>query len=111
MADVRPLVWGYKFTREIARRMPVFRCVVHRFIRMSMSFPDILRTISGELAEMHPKFPNGSKAALIHETDKGSGPLDLNAPVAEYGPEDDAAIEKYTREFGEYCGLFVIQLV
>ncbi|EIM87866.1 alcohol oxidase-like protein [Stereum hirsutum FP-91666 SS1] len=78
MADVRPLVWGYKFTREIARRMPVFR---------------------GELAEMHPKFPNGSKAALIHETDKGSGPLDLNAPMAEYGPEDDAAIEKYTREF------------
>lgn len=51
---------------------------------------------------MHPKFPNASKASLILETDKGSGPLDLHAPVAEYGPEDDAAIEKYTREFGQF---------
>lgn len=51
---------------------------------------------------MHPKFPSGSKAGLIYETDKGSGPLDLHSPVTEYGPEDDVAIEKYTREFGQY---------
>lgn len=54
--------------------------------------------LSGELPETHPKFPEGSKAALILES-AGSGPLDLDAPVTVYDEADDAAVEKYTREF------------
>lgn len=50
---------------------------------------------------MHPTFPEGSKAGLIHETEEGqSGPLDLDAPVVEYDEADDKAVERYTREFG-----------
>lgn len=47
---------------------------------------------------MHPKFPEGSKAALILESDT-SGPLVLNDLVTEYDEADDVAVEQYTREF------------
>ncbi|EIM87865.1 alcohol oxidase-like protein [Stereum hirsutum FP-91666 SS1] len=83
IVDVKPLVWAYKFTREVARRMPVFR---------------------GELPEMHPKFPEGSKAALILESDT-SGPLVLNDLVTEYDEADDVAVEQYTREFLGTCSM------
>ena len=75
IADVKPLVWGYKFTREIARRMPVFR---------------------GECAAIHPKFAEGSSAGLILE----GQPLALSAPKVVYSPEDDQAIEDYVRAQG-----------
>lgn len=43
-ADVRPLTWAYKFTREIARRMPHFR---------------------GEPHMVHPAFAPGGPASTI----------------------------------------------
>ncbi|TFY67269.1 hypothetical protein EVG20_g4001 [Dentipellis fragilis] len=73
MADVRPMVWGYKMTREIARRMPLFE---------------------GEYAPMHPTFAEGSQASHI----KGA-PVPVDAPKIVYSEEDDKAIERYTREF------------
>ena len=81
VADVRPLVWGYKFSRELARRMPLFR---------------------GEYAPLHPKFPEGSAAGIVvGKEGTGPGPVPLDAPDLVYDEEDDRAIEKYTREFGE----------
>lgn len=71
--DTTMLVWGYKLSRELVRRTPLYR---------------------GELATHHPKFPPGSKAALV----------DLDAPLPnvtadlEYTPEDDAAIAQHIRE-------------
>lgn len=56
------------------------------------------KCLRGELPGTHPTFPEGSKAGLIVETNE-SGPLGLDAPVAEYDEADDAAVEKYTREF------------
>lgn len=41
-ADLMPLVWNYKFNRELARRMPSYR---------------------GEVPLIHPKYPAGSAAA------------------------------------------------
>ena len=76
MADVLPLVWGYKFSREIARRMDGFR---------------------GEVKGLHPTFAEGSAAALL---EKAEGPIAFDAPRIVYSNEDDTAIEKYTREFG-----------
>ncbi|KAI0066429.1 alcohol oxidase-like protein [Artomyces pyxidatus] len=55
MADVTPLIWAYKHTREIARRIPLFR----------------------------------------------DGPIALDAPRIVYSVEDDAEIERYTREMVE----------
>jgi alcohol oxidase len=74
IADVKPLIWAYKFTREIARRLPLFR---------------------GEVASMHPKFPEGSGAALVED----GQPFSMDAPKLVYLEEDNKAIEKYTREF------------
>ena len=68
--DVIPLTWGYKYTREIARRMDKFR---------------------GELAGMHPAFPENSAAAIIPKAD---GPIPFNSPKIVYTAEDDKAIEE-----------------
>ena len=81
LADVKPLSWAYKFTREIARRSPLFR---------------------GELALMHPKFPDGSCAALVED----GRPVSMDAPKLVYTEEDDRAVEKYTREFSECASNF-----
>jgi hypothetical protein len=51
----------------------------------------------GELAMMHPKFPEGSDAAVI----ESGQPTPMDAPTLVYTKEDDKAIEIYTREFGE----------
>ena len=75
-ADVEPLMWGYKYTREIARRMQSFR---------------------GEVAVLHPKFPAGSDAAVI-ET---GTPFAIDDPPIVYTSEDDEAIVKYIRAVGE----------
>ncbi|EMC96378.1 hypothetical protein BAUCODRAFT_122385 [Baudoinia panamericana UAMH 10762] len=73
--DVKHLVWAYKKCREIMRRTTMYR---------------------GELAQVHPKFPTGSKAALI-ETDE---PLTSQGNVTDltYSAEDDQAIEQDLRE-------------
>ena len=85
MVDVRPLVWGYKFSRELARRMPLF---------------------CGEYAPLHPKFPEGSAAGiLVGKEGADPGPVPLDAPDLVYDEEDDRAIERYTREFGESASI------
>lgn len=73
--DVKKHIWAYKVSREMWRRMPIFR---------------------GELAENHPRFSPGSKAAVIVKAD---GPVMTDdAARIEYSPEDDKAIEQRVRE-------------
>jgi len=78
--DIQILKWGYKNSREVMRRTQFYR---------------------GEVASSHPRFPLGSKAAVVD---------DLAAPLfstpqerdqlknIEYTPEDDEAIESFLRE-------------
>ncbi|KAI0310132.1 alcohol oxidase-like protein [Amylostereum chailletii] len=73
MADVMPLVWTYKYTREIARRMPLFR---------------------GEVASLHPVFPKDSPAQVLVDSE---GPVAVDAERIVYTREDDEAIEKHMR--------------
>lgn len=75
--DLKKHVWAYKVTREMWRRMPIFR---------------------GELASAHPSFPEGSAAAVVEKAD---GPLmDMSDKESriKYTAEDDKAIEKKVRE-------------
>ncbi|KPM37916.1 hypothetical protein AK830_g8616 [Neonectria ditissima] len=69
--DLKSHIWGYKTQRAIARQMAIFR---------------------GELASGQPRFPKGSKAAVIETTE---GPVSGDI---EYSVEDDAAIVQYIRE-------------
>ncbi len=73
--DVKKHIWAYKVSREMWRRMPIFR---------------------GELAATHPRFPEGSKAAVVEKAD---GPIvtDDNQRI-EYSAEDDKAIDQRVRE-------------
>ncbi|KAH8176375.1 GMC oxidoreductase domain-containing protein [Sarocladium implicatum] len=71
--DVKVLVWVYKHSRELMRRMRNFR---------------------GEYAKWHPSFPDKSKAAIT----KTEGPLPLDASYIDYSEEDDAAIEGFIRK-------------
>ncbi|KAH9978294.1 alcohol oxidase [Russula compacta] len=73
MADVKLLTWGYKFTREIARRMPIFR---------------------GEPPALHPAFAPGGPAQVVAHAE---GPVAFNAPRIEYSEEDERALEAYAR--------------
>ncbi|KAI0819181.1 alcohol oxidase-like protein [Trametes gibbosa] len=65
--------WGYKCTREYARRLPSYR---------------------GEVVERHPSFSSSSNAAV----GKRSGPAPVLAPDLEYSAEDDRALEAYIRK-------------
>ncbi|KAH9046734.1 alcohol oxidase-like protein [Lactarius hengduanensis] len=72
-ADVQPLTWGYKFMREIARRMPHFR---------------------GEPPVLHPSFtPSGPAAVVAH----AEGPVSFDAPRIVYSEEDERALEVFVR--------------
>lgn len=73
--DVKKHIWAYKITREMWRRMSIFR---------------------GELKSNHPKFPEGSEAAVVEVAD---GPLvtDDKSRI-KYTAEDDKAIEQRIRE-------------
>lgn len=73
MADVKPLMLAYKFTREIARRMPHFR---------------------GEPPAVHPAFAPGSAAAIVTHAE---GPVPFDAPRIEYSDEDERVLETYVR--------------
>jgi alcohol oxidase len=75
-ADVRPLTWGYKFLREIARRMPHFR---------------------GEPPVLHPAFPLGGPASVIAHAD---GPIPFDTPRIVYSEEDERALEEFARAEG-----------
>ncbi|KAK4544216.1 hypothetical protein LTR36_004426 [Oleoguttula mirabilis] len=72
--DVKKHIWAYKLQREMWRRMSIFR---------------------GELASSHPRFPAGSKAAVIEKSD---GPVAEGMKRIEYSQEDDKAIEQKIRE-------------
>ena len=82
MADVRTLMWSYKFTREIARRMPYFR---------------------GEPPLLHPAFAPGTPASVVPHAE---GPIAFDTPRIEYSEEDERALEVYTREKSA-CATFV----
>ncbi|KAI9447379.1 alcohol oxidase-like protein [Lactarius indigo] len=82
MADVQPLTWGYKFAREIARRMQHFR---------------------GEPPEMHPAFAPGGSASVVARTE---GPVPFDAPRIVYSEEDERALEAFTRANGARTLLF-----
>ncbi|KAI1338566.1 GMC oxidoreductase [Xylariaceae sp. FL0016] len=69
--DLKSHAWGYKVQRAIARGMEIFR---------------------GELAAGHPRFPEGSRAAVV-ETADGPMPGEI-----EYSADDEAAIVQYIRE-------------
>ncbi|KAF7340007.1 GMC oxidoreductase [Mycena venus] len=73
-ADLATLKWGYKKSRELARRLPVYR---------------------GEFLAGHPMFADKSAARC---RDEGI-PVDVSAADIQYTEEDDAAIEAYTRKF------------
>jgi len=72
--DVTILRWAYKRSREIARRMRMYR---------------------GEYIPGHPKFPEGSLA----KCGLAEGPVDINEPDIVYSKEDDEAINQYHREY------------
>lgn len=73
--DLKKHVWAYKVTREIWRRMSIFR---------------------GELKGNHPDFAPDSKAAVVELAD---GPIvHDNDSRIEYSAEDDKAIEQKIRE-------------
>jgi len=68
---VRPLTWGYKFLREIARRMPHFR---------------------GEPPMLHPAFTPGGPASIVTHAE---GPVPFHAPRIVYSEEDERALEAF----------------
>jgi len=73
VADVRPLMWGYKRLREIARRMPHYR---------------------GEPDMLHPAFaPDGPAAVVTH----ADGPVPFDTPHIVYSEKDERALEEFTR--------------
>ncbi|KAI0629903.1 alcohol oxidase-like protein [Trametes polyzona] len=65
--------WGYKRTREYARRLPSYR---------------------GEVKARHPAFSPSSQAA-IEERD---GPFPILTPDIEYSADDDRTLEDYIRK-------------
>jgi len=73
-ADGRPLMWGYKFMREVARRMPHFR---------------------GEPHVLHPAFAPGGPASVITHAE---GPVSFDAPRIVYSEEDERVLEEFVRK-------------
>lgn len=71
-SDLKKQLWGYKMSREIARRLPYYK---------------------GELELGHPKFKDGSRAALFDGVVQAGGEIQ----DIEYSAEDDAAIEEWIR--------------
>jgi alcohol oxidase len=81
---VKVLTWGYKFTREIARRMDHFR---------------------GEPAALHPAFASGGPAAVVPHAE---GPVAFDTPRIEYSEEDERALEAYARAM-RACETFLLR--
>ncbi|KAH8102677.1 alcohol oxidase [Cristinia sonorae] len=71
--DLEGLVWTYKISRELARRMENYR---------------------GEYAPTHPVFPEGSAAAVTEDPT----PVPIDTPDIHYTAEDDEAIRTYVRK-------------
>ena len=85
-ADVQPLKWGYKFAREIARRMPHFR---------------------GEPPALHPDFPPGRPASIVAHAE---GPIAFDAPHIVYSEDDDQVLEEFVRANGALLLSFPVTL-
>ncbi|SRR6266702_896176 len=79
-------MWGYKFAREIARRMPHFR---------------------GEPPVLHPAFAPGGPASVVA---RAEGPVPFDAPRIVYSEEDERALEAFARANGAWTLLFSISL-
>ncbi len=75
--DLHILRWAYKHTRELARRMPMYR---------------------GEVASEHPEFPEGSEA-IAHAAE---GPVSVSAPKIGYTEADNKAIDEFNKRFGKF---------
>jgi alcohol oxidase len=86
MADVKPLMWAYKFSREIVLRMPHFR---------------------GEPPTLHPAFAPGGTAAIVEHAE---GPVRFDAPRIVYSDEDEAALEVFVRATGVWRVLNLVYL-
>lgn len=69
------LKFGYKLSREFARRMPCYE---------------------GEYVPNHPVFAENSDALCK----SGIKPVPADAPRLKYTAEDDKAVEDYIRKFG-----------
>ena len=69
------LKFGYKLTREFARRMPCYE---------------------GELMTNHPAFAADSPARC----QEGIKAVPVDAPRLPYSAEDDKALDAYLRKFG-----------
>ena len=81
---MQPLIWGYKFTREIARRMPHFR---------------------GEPPALHPAFAPGGPASIVPHAE---GPIAFDTPRIVYSEEDERALEEFVRANGALLLLFLL---
>ena len=73
--DFALLKWGYKRSREFARRMACYR---------------------GEYVPNHPQFVPGSAAFCKGEIE----PVAISAADLTYTEEDEKAIEEYMRQLG-----------
>lgn len=74
--DLLVMRWAYKHTRELARRMPMYR---------------------GELITEHPEFPEGSEAF----TGATKGPVPVDSPKLRYTEIDNKAIDEYNKRLGK----------
>lgn len=74
--DLKMQIWAYKKQREFMRRTNTYR---------------------GEVALGHPKFPAGSKAAVVENLPE-PGLMGQNIQDLEYSAEDDEAIAQHLRE-------------
>ena len=89
---MRPLTWGYKFVREIARRMPHFR---------------------GEPPVLHPAFAPGGPASIVAHAE---GPVPFDTPRIVYSEGDERALEEFVRAMGmrlrflSFLNLYMIYL-
>ncbi|EKM51208.1 uncharacterized protein PHACADRAFT_213078 [Phanerochaete carnosa HHB-10118-sp] len=72
--DMALLKYGYKLTREYARRMPCYE---------------------GEYTPHHPLFPSGSATLCAQNV----APVSVDAPRLVYTKEDDKALEAHLRKF------------
>jgi alcohol oxidase len=73
-ADVATLRWGYKKSREFARRMGAYR---------------------GEFKARHPSFSEDSAVACREDV---SGPVDIDSPDLNYSTEDNEAIDNFHKQ-------------
>jgi hypothetical protein len=78
------LIWGYKFLREIARRMPHF---------------------GGEPPDLHPAFAPGWPASIVAHAE---GPVAFDMPRIVYSEDDERVLEEFARAKGAWLPILVL---